>query len=347
MAVIHIFNPEHDIALASNLSNFTAPHAARQLRHDLGYLPALWAEDGDCVLVDNVAKAERDFMRLVHRPFGRFIDQSMLCTLNESFRRVVPWGWDRALRAYLLRWGFQSVPTEQKLTTVRRLSHRCKAASLLAELQTEGTTGQAWVGGSPTFVRNVLAEQRRIVVKAPWSSSGRGIRFVDDSLPESVERWLKNVIKAQRNIVVERYCDKVKDFGMEFESDGRGRVTYLGLSLFSTRNGAYTGSILAPEEEKREMIGRYIDLELLDTVRDRICQRLGELYNHRYAGPFGIDMMVVRGDGRHPFLLNPCVEINVRRTMGHVALALARECPAGSVMRVEFIDHTYKLKIQQ
>ena len=28
MANLHIFNPEHDIALASNLANFTAPHAA-------------------------------------------------------------------------------------------------------------------------------------------------------------------------------------------------------------------------------------------------------------------------------------------------------------------------------
>ena len=37
---IHVFNPEHDIALASNLANFTAPHAGRQLRADLGFLPA-------------------------------------------------------------------------------------------------------------------------------------------------------------------------------------------------------------------------------------------------------------------------------------------------------------------
>ena len=46
---IHIFNPEHDIALASNLSNFTAPHAGRQLRHDLGFLPAIWADEGDVI----------------------------------------------------------------------------------------------------------------------------------------------------------------------------------------------------------------------------------------------------------------------------------------------------------
>ena len=50
--ILHVFNPEHDIALASNLSNFTAPHAGRQLRYDLGFLPALWAEDGDIIKID-------------------------------------------------------------------------------------------------------------------------------------------------------------------------------------------------------------------------------------------------------------------------------------------------------
>ena len=54
----HIFNPEHDIALASNLANFTAPHAGRQLRHDLGFLPAVWAQEGDGILTDDVEHAQ-------------------------------------------------------------------------------------------------------------------------------------------------------------------------------------------------------------------------------------------------------------------------------------------------
>ena len=54
---LHIFNPEHDIALAANLSNYTAPHVGRQLRSELGFIPALWADDGDFVLVDDVPAA--------------------------------------------------------------------------------------------------------------------------------------------------------------------------------------------------------------------------------------------------------------------------------------------------
>ena len=49
-----LFNPEHEIALASNLMNFTAPKAGRMLRADLGFLPVFWAEEGDVILVDDV-----------------------------------------------------------------------------------------------------------------------------------------------------------------------------------------------------------------------------------------------------------------------------------------------------
>ena len=46
-----------------------------------------------------------------------------------------------------------------------------------------------------------------------------------------------------------------------------------------------------------------------------------------YRGPLGIDMMLVRpaAPSSAP-LLHPCIEVNLRRTMGHVALHAAR-CP--------------------
>lgn len=56
---IHIFNPEHEHALAADLEGFTPPRAARQLRSDLSFLPALWAEDGDIVMVEDAVAAEK------------------------------------------------------------------------------------------------------------------------------------------------------------------------------------------------------------------------------------------------------------------------------------------------
>lgn len=350
--VLHIFNPEHDIALAANLSNFTAPHAGCQLRHDLGYLPALWADGNDYVLVENVEDARRDFARVMHRTFDRFVDKRQLEKLDIT--RVEPWGWDLSLRSFLLRYGVKAVPTEEEIAVIRDLSHRKYAVDLLRELEFEGTTGKSWRTDLMSEVEQSLQSYRRIVVKAPWSSSGRGVRFLDNNFNGYQRRWIKNVIASQGSVVIETYCHRVKDFGMEFESDGKGTVRYLGLSFFHTQNGAYTGNILAAEEEKQEMINRYISENLLNSIREKICTILGALYKGKYAGPFGVDMMVVRGDDNvqssmfnGPFLLNPCVEINLRRTMGHVALELSKQCPSGHVMRVDYSDNTYKLKIKQ
>ena len=80
---LHIFNPEHDIALASGLANFTAPHAGRQLRHDLGFLPALWASEGDIIMVDDVDQARRSLERLTHRLHTLQQTQSLLRANSE------------------------------------------------------------------------------------------------------------------------------------------------------------------------------------------------------------------------------------------------------------------------
>ena len=339
---LHIFNPEHDIALASNLSNFTAPHAGRKMRHDLGYLPALWA-DGGYVLVENVDDARKAYSRLMHRSYDRFVDKSMLAGLDID--SVSPWGWDLALRSFLIRYGVGAVPSVDEIAEIRELSHRKYAVMLLRELEMDGTTGLSFMTDQIDAVRQAVEDYGRIVVKAPWSSSGRGVRFFDGDINENQESWVRNVISLQQNVVVERYCNKVKDFGMEFESDGEGRVSYLGLSLFDTKNGAYTGNILASESEKIEMISRYISVDRLDAVKEKICSCLGPLYKGRYKGPLGVDLMIVRGDGCAGFLLNPCVEINLRRTMGHVALELSRQCLSGSVMRIDFSDGTYRLHV--
>ena len=51
---LHIFNPEHEMALAADTVRVSLPHAIQEFKTNLGFLPALWAEDGDFVLVDDV-----------------------------------------------------------------------------------------------------------------------------------------------------------------------------------------------------------------------------------------------------------------------------------------------------
>ena len=341
-----VFNPEHDLALAANLSNFTAPHAGRQLRADLGFVPAIWAAADDFVLVENVEDAERRFLRLTRRPFGRFIAKDLLCKLQ--FSAVDVWGWDLAIRAYLLRWGVEAVvmPTVTQIDAIRQLSHRRHAMQLLESLQMPGTIGCASETDQMDIIADRLQSGEHLVVKAPWSSSGRGVRFMEGDMNIYDKGWVRHVIEKQGSVMVEPYYNKVKDFGMEFVSDGKGLVSYVGLSLFQTSNGAYTGNILASEDEKEHMISRYISVDLLKAIRQKICTLMGVLLKDRYAGAFGIDMMVVRRDDGDGFLLHPCVEINLRRTMGHVAISLTEHCSGlPKLMRIEYNSNVYKIRI--
>lgn len=363
MAILHIFNPEHDIALASNISNFTAPHAGRQLRADLGFLPALWAEEGDVVLVENVEYARKKWERLRQR-FVPWCGTKCSIGWNNLFhgveqsvpwdgiKTISPWGWDKAIKRELERKGVPSslLPSDSQLERIRTLSHRQTAARLLPLLQTEGTVGEAVLCESVDAVEQQLRLHSRLVLKAPWSSSGRGIRFIDKEMNDYHYGWLRNLLKSQGGVMAEPYYEKVKDFGMEFEATDEG-IRYLGLSLFHTANGAYTGNILATENAKREMISRYISICLIDEVKEKICDML---WLEDYRGPFGVDMMVVKENcqlsscQKCQLKLHPCVEINLRRTMGHVALALSpKDDDIRKVMRIVYEDNIYKLRIRK
>lgn len=355
---LHIFNPEHDIALASNLANFTAPHAGRQLRENLGFLPALWAADGDAVLVDDVASAERlwnvtdkklknvTIKQLKNRSQKEvtFITGKQAMDFSQ-LTAVDAWGWDRALKASLQRKGVDAslLPSDDYIERVRQLSHRRTAAQLLPRLRQEGTVGEAFECSTIDDVNLLLNNHGHVVVKAPWSSSGRGVRFVEaDNLQPNFGSWLRNILLRQGSVMVEPYYHKVKDFAMEFSADGKGHIRYEGLSLFHTANGAYVGNILATEQTKRNMLSRYVSLSLIDSIREAI---IDYLYLEDYCGPLGIDMMVVRENDR--LLLHPCVEINLRRTMGHVALTLSPvDDGICRVMRITY-SNTYKLSLRK
>ena len=344
MAQLHIFNPEHDIALASNLTNFTAPHAGRQLRADLGFIPALWADEGDYVLVEDADYAARAYRRATRGRKCRveWVTKSQLAGLNID--TVQPWGWDAALRHQLLRFGVDVslLPSEQTIEEIRQLSHRQTSSQVLRQIQGDGLIGESVLCESIAAVEQQLAQHPRLVLKAPWSSSGRGIRFIDGELNEYHRGWLRNLLANQGGVMAEPYYEKVKDFGMEFEVTDEG-IRYLGLSLFHTSNGAYTGNILATENTKRETLSRYIPISLLDGIKEKISH-VASLQNYR--GPFGVDMMIVRDDSQ--LLLHPCVEINLRRTMGHVALALSpMDDDIRKVMRIDYEDNNYKLRIRK
>lgn len=375
---LHIFNPEHDIALAHGSPLFTSPRAGRQLRADLGFLPALWAGEESVVWTDQPQEAWQAVRRLgLDVPPGLLVDTPSLRRLAGQVEAVDPWGWDAALCHQLQRLGINPriLPTAEELEEVRALSHRRTAKELLDSIQhtsladnmigdsikekeevIETTskaveltgeaielTGEAIEVKDEAALLQQLARWPEAVLKAPWSSSGRGVRMVSAPVHSSVLQWALGVMRRQGSLMVEPLYHKVADFGMEFSANAEG-FTYLGLSLFDTSGTAYTGNVLATEEEKRTKLARYLSPTQIDSLRQLVLHCLEAISPRFRLGPFGIDMMIIRTeDGKTR--VHPCVEINFRRTMGHVAIALQQRITTPfEAMTVTFEDGHYHLR---
>ncbi len=326
---VFIFNPEHDMALASGLVNFTPPRAGRLLRHDLSFLPAIWAKEDDAVLVDDIDYAWEQYKSSGLSKHCNFIDSNDLsCMASKGHGLdIEPWGWDLPVREYFIHCGIPEsvLPDNDYLNFVKRISHRGWSANHLLPALTkiDDTTGEAKICHDLKELNGFISTHQRVVAKSPWSCSGRGVRYIDDNSSKQLEGWINNIIKHQGCLMIEPYYEKIIDFGMEFMCDGKGKIEYRGLSLFKTNNGAYIGNIIADEKAKEKMMERHIQLSKLHEIRQCIISALTPLLGKMYHGPFGIDMMIVNNDGK--ILVHPCVELNLRMTMGHVTLGIKED----------------------
>lgn len=346
---LHIFNPEHEMALASDATVLALPHAIQEFKMNLGFLPALWAKDGDFVLVDDVLYALKALDKC-HRPHAEVLFVTPSDLKHLMFSSFEPWGWDRAVRQTLLDSGISAdmLPSDEYLSCIRDLADRRNTTGALRFVRSgieDLTCGESFFRRAFDEIEADLHKYGKIVVKALWSSSGRGVRYVDSGYGHSVRGWIVNTIARQGGVMVEPYYKKVKDFALEFYAKN-GKIEYCGLSVFETNKSSYAGNIIAGESEKMSMLGKYISEELVETVRQRLIEYFSAKPFSRYQGPLGVDMMIVVNDKADRFLLHPCVEINVRRTMGHVANSqyISSQEPAKLMHIVH--DVNYRLKFE-
>lgn len=123
---------------------------------------------------------------------------------------------------------------------------------------------------------------------------------------------------------MEPIFNKVEDFAMEFYSDGRGKLLFVGYSRFVTDDkGAYRGNILTSDEQVEEWIQQYVPFEAFVRIRNMMQKALETSYATSYMGFLGVDMMVCRQKEGHPYAINPHVEINLRMNMGIVSHVLS------------------------
>lgn len=317
MSVLHVFNPDHDEALAAGSPYYTPTRAARVLAESLAALPAWWGAEGDAVLV---AKGQSlppvlNGCSLTAAPCWDTID------------RIAPWGWDAALVHRLRRLGAPErlLPSADELDEIRRLSSRHTAVGLLQAVRQDVpafTVGESLWCTSDAEVRAAVDRYGSAFVKAPWSCSGRGVFPLSPQSPEAQFRRAVRILERQGALEVEPFYQRQQDFAIEFSVTPEA-VRYEGLSLFRTSDvGAYVGNIVAPDAQLCASFDQPLRA-VLDNVRQSLERHLAKLLVGRYVGPLGVDLMLVT-DAEGRLCLHPCIEVNLRRTMGFVAIALRR-----------------------
>lgn len=278
---LYVFNPEHDLCLANGDPNYVPPASALDFaRRGVGNMRVIYGDDAEVIAADDFA-----LWRSRHD--------------DAALRKIVPWGWDARLKQTLLRQGadIRLLPSDLYIDRLRNLQHR----STVMPLQP-----LVWQARSAGDVAGLLSQYPRLVLKAPWSGSGRGLRWVDKALSSQDEAWIAKTVEAQHCVMVEVRYNVKENFAFEFyiEDD---MVRLAGLSLFVTQSGVYRHNILLSDDEIRRRLNISPDAEsaLMHWIRMAIVPD--------YEGYLGIDL-ILTDEGEVVVS-----EVNLRHTMGIVA----------------------------
>lgn len=344
--ILQFFNPDNDLALADGSPDYIAPRLARKMGEDLSVLPCWYSPQDAAILT-----ADKDSLKNWDswHPFRDFFCFDELKAHSELL--PVPWGWNPGLVRLLRNAGMNEafLPGREQLEELRRLSHRSSSVRLFHSLSFPfPVCGAPVVLFSAGDVLHYANGHPSFLLKEPLSGSGKGLRWCKGGYTETLQRWSRNVIKAQGSIIAEPVYNKVKDFAMEFYADNDGNVSFAGYSLFETDEwGAYQGNLLLSDEEIENRLSRFVPIEQLVAVREQLLQQLPLLLQGNYSGYLGVDMMICRGEGSLEYLIHPCVEMNLRMNMGMVARLLYENhiCTGNTgIFRIDYFRTSCELR---
>lgn len=321
---LHIFNPDSDYALANGRRWFTPPAHVVAVRRELALLPAIYAAPGDAILLLDSPAVSIESLKYHELAAEKNLAVATPKDLARhpgifAQHRVEPWGWNAAMRQFALdKLGAETgVPDATAIDNIRRLSHRCTSISFLstmAQYISQEITIPEEITDAEEGMKAWRSDRHRFF-KAPWSSSGRGILLADDLEERHVRPWISGVIARQGAVIMEKAYTRRLDFATEWICGRESAPLFLGFSVFRTsRRGKYHSNVNDSQSNLRSIIESHTDADI-NMIVDMQAKAIESFIAPFYSGPLGIDMLVTDSGA-----VNPCVEINLRHTMGMLPL---------------------------
>ena len=259
LADVYIFNPTCEMAVGNGMPSFRANARLQQFEQDLDLLPLSFTRQDDYLLVNRIPSSS--FLSQFEKagweiPSFRLIQE---IERDKYFQQVPkgflrPWGWSPAMHHKLHRLKatcsrqFSALPNADWHPDHRKLYSRETALEILQDVSNRNPSSFQMAKEmhpvrceSEEAVQKLLKRWNKIVMKAPWSSSGRGIQIVDSSEWKPFHgQWIQGTIQRHGKVMVEPFLNKETDFAFQFQIDEKEQVNFLGISWFKTNlNGQY------------------------------------------------------------------------------------------------------------
>jgi hypothetical protein len=355
--MIHYFNPGHETAILHNSKYYQAAANQIKMQQDLAFLSAWYAQATDFVLVEN--PLNEDFISTLQalKPLPLAICVSDLAQHKNrlSNQTIDLWGISPADIYYFeklkkqsdLDWQIPDWKEEYRLLSSRLTAQKVLSKLIDAIPEIEPTILSIFFSNLESIEQSVIQSNEKQVLKSPFSSSGRGLLWLlPQKMARSERQIISGMLKKQATVSVEKALDKQLDFSMHFKAVTEEKIEFLGYSIFQTNaKGAYEKSFLAPQLELEKQITTYIRQDLLTSVKNKLIAILEKTYLPYYRGNIGVDMLIYQSENR--YFIHPCIEINMRKSMGYLALELQKNFLHPNSTGEFFVDYNPTKIVQQ
>lgn len=336
---VFYFNPTCELAIANGSFSYMPPKLLREFETDCSVLPFVFATPGDCILTER--KPSPEFISRLSDwgfPVPSFLSLKEAAS-RETWGHLFPWGWSPATH-FLLKdlkdkccpafrqspvysWQEEHKSLFERITSLSFLKSFLQAnpSEHLMDLESTGTRVTDF-----NEIERLLKKHASLVLKAPLSSSGRGIQMIrKPALNTSNKQWISGVLNQQGYLIAEPYLDKITDLSFQFMISDTGEPEYLGYSIFETNsNGQYKSTMIHPMDINHSFPLPFTQVEeLIEATADRLKRQLKHSpFSLFHRGYMGIDALIYKD--QELLKMQPCVEINSRMNMGILTLHIEK-----------------------
>lgn len=340
---LYLFNPTCDYAVGNGMPSWQPNKLLQKMEADMETLPLFFAKSEDYLLVENIPSDEYiDTLSKVNIDIPFFIEKKQALGdktfINKPRNSLNPWGWSPVAHKFLSPFKdscsdrFKNSPVFNWRPEYREVYSRKFALNVLHKLIKDfpdkhfiSDYETAKICTKKQDFEDAIKDWGKIMVKAPWSSSGRGLQTVAKT-PVHPKVWekLMGIVNDQGYAMAEPLLNKKLDIAFQFKIE-KQKIEFIGISNFITdAKGQYMGNNLNGLPDN-------IDGKLLDFARfipEIIVEPLIRVFEsveitHFYEGFFGVDALIYEDlDGA--LKVNPCLEINFRYNMGLLSIMLEK-----------------------